>query len=126
LTWLGLFFTGRYGLPVHIIKLFLRSGFAFSADEVIQELWGRPYLHLLAVSPPYQGQGVGSKLLGCVLELYRKQNVKGCWLAVQQGNMRAMDLYRKFGFRPYRRLANGDLVMVWGDLHAAARHRERR
>jgi ribosomal protein S18 acetylase RimI-like enzyme len=123
LTWLWHLLTGRYGFPSHIIKLFFTSGFAFSTDEVIRELWGQPYIHLLAVSPRYQGQGVGAKLLGCALDLYHKQNVKGCWLVVQRGNARGIELYRKFGFRTYKPLANGDLVMIWGEPHAAVRHR---
>src|SRR5688572_30614962 len=50
-SWLWHLVSGRYGVPIHILKLFLRSGFAFNNDSAIRELWGRPYIHLLAIAP---------------------------------------------------------------------------
>jgi ribosomal protein S18 acetylase RimI-like enzyme len=115
-SWLWHLLTGRYGIPVHILRLFLNSGFAFSSDPVIQELWGRPYIHLFAVAPGHQGQGIGSRLLGWTLEQYRKQGVECCWLSVQENNQAGIALYQKFGFRIHKLLGSGDIVMIWGDL----------
>jgi ribosomal protein S18 acetylase RimI-like enzyme len=117
-SWLWHMLTGRYGIPVHILKMFLSSGFAFSSDPVIQELWGRPYIHLFAVAPGHQGQGIGSTLLAWTLEQYRKQGVECCWLAVQENNQAGIALYQKFGFRSHKILASGDIVMIWGDLRS--------
>jgi [ribosomal protein S18]-alanine N-acetyltransferase len=125
-SWLWHGLTGHYGFPLHILKLFLRSGFAFNNDPAIYELWGKPYIHLFAVAPGSQGQGIGSRLLAWTLEQYRQQGVECCWLMVQQDNHGGMAFYQKFGFRMYKPIANGDLVMIWGDPHAALRHRERR
>lgn len=107
--------TGRYGFPIHILKRFLRSGFAFNADSAIQELWGRPYIHLFAVAPGSQGQGVGSRLWMCPLERYRKQGVDFCWLIVQGNNLRGIEFYKRFGFWIYKIMRRSDIMMVWGD-----------
>ena len=124
-SWFWHLLTGRYGLPLHIFRLFLNSGFAFNEDAVIRELWGRPYIHLFAVAPGSQGQRFGAKLLEWTLEQFRRQAVECCWLLVQKDNHRAIKLYEKFGFRCRQLQGSGDLVMIWGDLQAAAHQHER-
>jgi ribosomal protein S18 acetylase RimI-like enzyme len=117
--------TGRYGFPASVLKLFLKSGFSFSSDKAIQGLWGKPYLHLLAVSPRYQGKKIGTQLMQWTLDHVRKQGVKECWAVVQKDNQRALGFYKSFGFRTYTRLKNGDLVIIWENPHAALCYRER-
>jgi ribosomal protein S18 acetylase RimI-like enzyme len=124
-SWLWHLLTGRYGLPIHIFKLFLRSGFAFNNDPAIRELWGRPYIHLFAVAPGSQGQKIGARLLEWTLEQFRRQAVECCWLLVQEDNHRAIALYERYGFRCRKLHGSGDVVMTWGDLRAAAPHHER-
>jgi ribosomal protein S18 acetylase RimI-like enzyme len=125
-SWVWHLLTGRYGVPIHIFKLFVSSGFAFNTDTTIRELWGRPYIHLFAVAPDSQGEGIGATLLGWTLDQYRRQDVECCWLLVQEQNQRAIAFYERFGFHCYKRLGSGELVMIWGDLHAVARYHERR
>jgi ribosomal protein S18 acetylase RimI-like enzyme len=125
-SWLWHLLTGRYGVPIHILKLFLRSGFAFRSDSALQDLWGRPYIHLFAVAPANQGQRIGMTLLSWTLDQYQMQGVECCWLLVQEKNQRAIALYESFGFRRFELLGSGEIVMIWGDLHGAAQHRERR
>jgi ribosomal protein S18 acetylase RimI-like enzyme len=123
-SWLWHLLTGRYGIPLHILKLFFRAGFAFNSDAAIRELWGKPYIHLFAVAPARQGQRIGATLLSWTLDHYRRQGVEGCWLLVQAQNQRAIALYEGFGFRRHKLLGSGDLVMIWGDLPAATLRRE--
>jgi ribosomal protein S18 acetylase RimI-like enzyme len=125
-SWIWHLLTGRYGIPLHILKVFLRAGFAFNCDATIRELWGKPYIHLFAVAPASQGQGIGATLLGWTLDHYQRQGVEGCWLLVQAPNQRATALYEGFGFRCHKVLGSGDIVMIWGDLPAATRRREQR
>jgi ribosomal protein S18 acetylase RimI-like enzyme len=117
--WLWHMLTGRYGVPLHILKLFLSSGFAFNTDSVIRELWGRPYIHLFAVAPRHQEQNIGSTLLNWTLDQYRRQGVECCWLVVRERNQRGIAFYQRFEFRIHKRLGSGDIVMIWGDLGAA-------
>ncbi len=123
--WLWHLLTGRYGFPLHIIKLFLTAGFAFNRKPAIKQLWGNPYIHLFAVTPRFQGMGIGSKLMGWTLDQYRKQGVDFCWLVVEGGNERAIEFYKRFGFWIRERLANGYVIMAWANRHEAGGHRQR-
>jgi ribosomal protein S18 acetylase RimI-like enzyme len=114
-TWLWRLVSGRYGWPFHIIALFLRSGFAFNPDPAIKQLWGKPYIHLFAVTQGSQGKGIGSKLMRWTLDQFERQGIDCCWLLVQRSNLRGVNFYTRFGFRRYKSLANGDTIMVWGN-----------
>ncbi|MDE2060226.1 MAG: GNAT family N-acetyltransferase [candidate division NC10 bacterium] len=126
LRWLWHFATGRYGLPLHIVKLYLESGIAFNRDPAIRRLWGRPYIHIFAVTPSAQGMGIGSTLIQWTLDQYRKRGVDFCWLVVQGKNQRGFKFYERFGFRFHEKIANGDVIMVWRDVHEAKGHCQRR
>jgi len=60
----------------------------------------RPLLniHDLAVLPQYHGQGVGHALLAAVEERARRKGCCKLTLEVLDGNTRARELYRRFGF----------------------------
>jgi len=124
--WLWHLLTGRYGLPFHLVRLFFAAGFAFNPHPAVQRFWGRPYVHLVAVARESQGMGIGSRLMGWTLEQYRKQGVDFCWLVVQRSHGRGGEFYRRFGFRVHETMANGDVIMVWGDPHDAGGHHQRR
>ncbi|SDH35408.1 GNAT family N-acetyltransferase [Winogradskyella thalassocola] len=47
----------------------------------------------------FYGQGLGSKLFDFNIELSKKQNQKGIWLAVWVENQRAISFYTKIGFQ---------------------------
>jgi len=116
-SWLWHLSTGRYGFPINIFRLFLTSGFAFSNDSVIQELWGNPYIHYYAVAPDSQGQGIGSALLKWTLDQYQQQDIECCWVLVHAQNQPAVKSYEKFGFRLYGPSERGNVVMIWGTPH---------
>jgi len=105
--------TGRYGLPFHMARLFLLSGFAFTPEAPIRRLRGKPYVHLLAVKKCGQGKGIGSKLMEWTLEQYERRSVDFCWLVVEGDNVRGIQFYARFGFRVHVKLSSGDLVMTW-------------
>ena len=65
----------------------------------------RWHLHVLAVDPQYQRQGIGSKLVQGVLELAQSENVPITLNASQKGQL----LYRQMGFKDVRvdRVAEG-------------------
>ena len=56
-------------------------------------------LHTLAVSPVCYGQGVGSKMVALCIQYARKNGYKAIRLDVVPGNVPAIRLYEKFGFR---------------------------
>jgi len=53
----------------------------------------------IAVAPDYQGRSVGRRLLERTLKLCRKNKVSAVFLEVRCSNIRAIELYRRFGFR---------------------------
>lgn len=59
----------------------------------------RPSAELgIVVSDPFQGRGLGSRLVEEVLRLARGRGVREVVLSVLSDNVRAIRLYRKFGF----------------------------
>lgn len=52
----------------------------------------------IAVVPECEGQGIGSTLLGMLIDDARKRSAADVLLEVRQDNPRAQDLYRRFGF----------------------------
>jgi GNAT superfamily N-acetyltransferase len=64
----------------------------------VRERWLRgPYLQLLALLPPYQGQGLGAALL----EWYAQQagpHERWLWLCCSMFNTRALAFYQRHGY----------------------------
>ncbi|MDR1394722.1 MAG: GNAT family N-acetyltransferase [Deltaproteobacteria bacterium] len=59
-----------------------------------------PETHLLklAVSPPWEGRGLGTRLLSFLIELTRQAGGSRILLEVRHTNQRALRLYRRAGF----------------------------
>jgi len=64
--------------------------FALAVDEC--------HLLNLAVSPPWQGRGLGRYLLGCLHEFLDSAGVERALLEVRASNLRAQALYRAMGY----------------------------
>ena len=58
-------------------------------------------VHLLniTVAPAYQGQGWGRVLLDALALWSRGQGAQWLWLEVRTGNLRAQQVYERYGFR---------------------------
>ena len=77
----------------------------------------------IAVTPRYQGQGLGELLLLHVLDSIRALGAATCTLEVRPSNVRAQSLYQQLGFRVEGRrrhyyVDNGEdaLIMTTADL----------
>ncbi|HZG94269.1 MAG TPA: ribosomal protein S18-alanine N-acetyltransferase [Mycobacteriales bacterium] len=57
------------------------------------------YVQTIAVAPPYQGCGIGARLLTALMDEARRVGVPSVGLEVRSDNERAQRLYRRFGFR---------------------------
>ena len=66
---------------------------------------GRLLGHLkdIAVHPGWRGEGIGTALLRRVLATLRAEGAKSVTLEVRESNEPAIELYRRFGFEPFRR-----------------------
>lgn len=58
---------------------------------------GSPYLATLAVAPEHRGQGIGSRLVRHVEDVYRGEAVH-LFICVSSFNTRARELYRRLGY----------------------------
>lgn len=57
------------------------------------------HIHNLAVDPPWQGRGLGRKLLEIALGLGARRGAERALLEVRQSNWAAQRLYRSLGFQ---------------------------
>ncbi len=74
-------------------------------DEIVGYIAGMEKLHLdyftiheLFVDPNYQGSGIGTKLVGKVLQYTKETGLKGVKVQTEFENVPAQRLYKKFGF----------------------------
>ncbi|HET8748368.1 MAG TPA: ribosomal protein S18-alanine N-acetyltransferase [Ramlibacter sp.] len=86
----------------------LRSGYQAqllcAGDVVIGyfvAMLGVDEVHLLniTVDVPYQGQGWGRVMLDAVALWARTQNAHWVWLEVRTSNLRAQEVYERYGYR---------------------------
>jgi diamine N-acetyltransferase len=81
------------GIPVGYAQLILNS-----KDEVIKGI--KPLeIRRIYVSQENLGQGVGKELMQATTSESRQQGCDCIWLGVWEQNQRAIDFYKKWGFR---------------------------
>ncbi len=56
----------------------------------------------IAISRQHEGKGIGTYLLEKALQNLKTRNFKKIYLEVRKKNLRAIRLYEKNGFKPYR------------------------
>ncbi|MGB9928546.1 MAG: GNAT family N-acetyltransferase [Methanosarcina sp.] len=78
----------------------------------------------IAVHPHYQGKGIGSLLFGTLLQEIKLKHpeIQRVELIAKESNTRAINFYKKFGFRPEGRLEkriSGSSGMLEADIPMA-------
>lgn len=82
-----------------------RLGGVLAATLAVRLDWMRgPYIHMLAVAPPFQGRGIGSHLLTWIEDQARAAGDRNLWIAVTDFNTGAHRLYARHGFSEAARL----------------------
>lgn len=82
-------------------------------EKIIAVVWARiinDYGHIdddtpslsISVRPDYRGRGVGTALMGAMIERLREDGFRYASLSVQKRNVAAVQLYRKLGFETVR------------------------
>ncbi len=75
------------------------AGAVLAGALVVRRNWFRgPYIHMLVVLPPWQGRGLGARLLGWAEAEARAGGDRNLWIAVTETNLGARRLYERFGF----------------------------
>jgi ribosomal-protein-alanine N-acetyltransferase len=84
-------------------------------SEIVGFIIGMIYLernsltgHILTIdiSPIHRRRGIAQKLLQEIEKIFREKGVKACRLEVREGNIAALRLYRKFGYKKVAKLKN--------------------
>lgn len=57
------------------------------------------HITTLAVHPDYRRKGIGEKLMNYILDIGEKEEYKTCVLEVRVSNEKAINLYKKLGFK---------------------------
>jgi ribosomal-protein-alanine N-acetyltransferase len=73
---------------------------------------GHGHLVRMAVHPTWQGLGIGARLLAEAVRYFGQAGARHITLNTQEGNQRAQQLYRQFGFR----LIGREAVALWREL----------
>lgn len=84
-----------------LLAIFPQVGFPagtvlFEDDECFKNEW---YLDSIAVSPSFQGKGIGTQLLKALPQIARQNNKKCLGLNVDWANPNAAALYKRHGFQ---------------------------
>ncbi len=79
-----------------------------SATIQIKEDLSLAYIYDIAILKEYNGQGLGSYLLKSCIMVLKDKNIKRASLLVTGENKRALDLYKKIGFKE----TDVDLIMT--------------
>ncbi len=82
-------------------------------------LAGEAQITNVAISPEYQGKGVGTQLMKSMIEVAKKRGATAMTLEVRPSNASALALYKKFGLKSVGRRKgyysdNGeDAIIMW-------------
>lgn len=118
--WLGHVLMGNYGFPFYIPKKFLTCGFAFNADPAIKIMWGKPYIHLVAVKTTQRREssrgllGIGRQLVRWMAADQRKKGVRCWWAVVQPTTSRFIPIWKRMGFKIIP-ISDAHYLALWGE-----------
>lgn len=70
------------------------------------------YLSSLFVNKRYRGQGVGTGIINCINENYKKSGYSEATLGVYEEKEENVRLYKKLGYTEFVKKCNTDLVLV--------------
>jgi diamine N-acetyltransferase len=57
-----------------------------------------PYLELLALLPPAQGQGIGARIMAWLERIAIEEEARNLWVCASSFNIRALRFYERHGF----------------------------
>jgi ribosomal protein S18 acetylase RimI-like enzyme len=79
-------------------------------------------LAFLGINPKFQGYGLGTRLLKeTLLAIFQRSNSFRCWLLVDTININAIKLYKRIGFKEWRKTDKGKTLLP-GYIMGMSRH----
>lgn len=99
------------------------SGFGQLAPTSNAQFGGRLEIRSLYIANPYQGRGIGRRLMSALAQAAVHRGARGVALGVVNGNDRAVEFYERLGGRRIGRYTDSgpvwrsdNLVYAWDDL----------
>jgi GNAT superfamily N-acetyltransferase len=62
------------------------------------------YVEVIFVLEGHSGKGIGSALMAACLAAMKRKGISNVSITVDEGNKKALSIYKKAGFRPFRLL----------------------
>lgn len=90
--------TGQYGIGFKPLLVAARNWIAIWRETHKRELQANARILSVAVSPDFQGRGIGTELLKIALEHLQSVGATSVRLEVRPNNPAAIHIYEKFGF----------------------------
>ena len=72
-------------------------GFAYAYSLLRPDGKSMFYLHSIGILPGYQDKGLGTKLMGYIIDYAKDNNYSECFVITDKGNPRACHIYDKLG-----------------------------
>lgn len=99
-----------YGTPEYV-RFLRRARPLFGSKEAES---GEFYINSVAVSPAFQGQGIGKRLMARLEEMARGWSLDRCSLCVEAGNHGAKGFYERCGYRTVESFQFDSLRRIMG------------
>ena len=77
---------------------------AVFGNKKITQYRNSAYIEVVFVSKEYRSQGVGKALMAASLAAMKKKGISNVSITVDGENSRALSIYKKAGFKPFRLL----------------------
>ena len=94
----GRWLAGRYGIGLRPVRITARNWLAIWREAREEELHAEARILSIAVSPDFQGMGIGTGLMRHGLAYLESKGEKRVRLEVRPGNAAAIHVYEKLGF----------------------------
>jgi len=77
---------------------------AIFCEKKLTQYANSAYIAAFFVSKEHQGKGIGKQLFSACLSAMKKKGITNASITVSEKNKRALSMYKKAGFKPFRLL----------------------
>jgi ribosomal-protein-alanine N-acetyltransferase len=104
--WLGHWLRGDYGFGWSPLRVLLLDKYAFLRSSVKGGPFPEARILSIGVDPAFHGRGIGSALLAAALDSLARRGARRVRLEVRPGNVPAVRMYERAGFRRVGEMAD--------------------
>jgi len=90
---------GKYGIPFNLICIFIKNRGSFYRNPLAKSLRKFPHIYSIALKKEFQQKGLGTQLVTMALHKHAKNGYLRSWLSVESRNQKAINFYKKLGYK---------------------------